>query len=54
MILKNPAPANIPFSEVQKKMMNFFEKSLNLKVLPPDNTFSVVKAVGEVNFKPSS
>jgi len=55
-ILKNPAPPNISHMEVLKKMANFFQNSLNLKVFPPANTsdFWQVKAAGTVNFKPAS
>lgn len=57
VILKNPAPAHIPYSEVLKKMMTFFTGSLNLNVVNPPTNFQNVwniKAVGEVLFKPPS
>jgi hypothetical protein len=53
-IIKNPAPPQVPHTEVLKKMMHFFSGSMNLKVYPPEdiNNFWVAKAVGEINFKP--
>jgi hypothetical protein len=54
--LKNPAPAGVPVTEVLKKVANFFSSSMNLKVFPPSDpsNFWSVKAVGQVNFKPTN
>lgn len=50
MILKNPAPSNVPIEEVLKKMANLLQNCLNLKVLPPSTTaYSKIQAVGQVN-----
>lgn len=38
LILKNPAPSNVPVEEVLKKMANLLQNCLNLKVLPPLST----------------
>mmetsp|Transcript_20300 Transcript_20300/g.19225 ORF Transcript_20300/g.19225 Transcript_20300/m.19225 type:complete len:203 (+) Transcript_20300:1729-2337(+) len=56
VILKNPAPPNVPIQEVLKKIINFFQSSMNLKVFQPENLndFTNVKAVGEMNFKPEN
>jgi hypothetical protein len=53
-MIKNPAPLNVPHTEVLKKLANFFLNSMNLKVYAPDDpsNFWSVKAVGQVNFKP--
>ncbi|TNV73970.1 hypothetical protein FGO68_gene13707 [Halteria grandinella] len=52
--IKNPAPPQVPVTEVLKKVANFFQNSMNLKVFPPEDptNFWSVKAVGQVNFKP--
>ena len=54
--IKNPAPSSVPHTEVLKKVANFFANSMNLKVFPPEDpqNFWSVKAVGQVNFKPSN
>ena len=56
VILKNPVPPSVPHTEVLKKVAAFFSGSMNLKVFPPEdvNNFWSVRAVGQVNFKPSS
>lgn len=55
-IIKNPAPLNVLHTEVLKKLANFFQNSMNLKVYPPEDpsNFWSVKAVGQVNFKPAN
>jgi len=56
VILKNPAPQTVPHTEVLKKIINFFQNSMNLKVYAQANmdNFYIVKAVGEINFKPTN
>jgi hypothetical protein len=49
-MIKNPAPPSVPHGEVLKKLANFFQNSMNLKVFPATET--AVRAVGQVNFKP--
>jgi len=49
-LIKNPAPSSVPHAEVLKKLANFFQNSMNLKVFPATDT--AVRAVGQVNFKP--
>ena len=51
-IFKNPAPSNVPISEVMKKIHYFMTQSLNLKVVDQENE-NLLKAVGEMSFKPA-
>lgn len=44
-MIKNPAPPQVPISEVLKKIAAFFSGSMNLKVFPPTDPYSV-RAVG--------
>lgn len=54
VVVKNPAPPSVSHIEVLKKIANFFSNSMNLKVYPPTdpNNYTIVRAVGEVNFMP--
>lgn len=51
LVLKNPAPSNVPVQSVLDKLSNFFSNCLNLKVHSAGTT---VEAVGQLVCKPSS
>lgn len=51
--IKNPAPSNVPVSEVLKRLASLLAKGLNLKVtnLPSDNDVQIVNGVGQYVMK---
>jgi hypothetical protein len=51
--IKNPAPSNVPVSEVLKRFSSLLAKGLNLKVtnLPSDNDVQIVNGVGQYVMK---
>jgi len=50
--IENPAPKNVPLSEVLKKVAALLTNGLNLKVIaPPDETNKIVNAVGQYVMK---
>ena len=51
--IKNPAPSNVPVSEVLKRLSSLLAKGLNLKVtnLPSDSDVQIVNGVGQYVMK---
>jgi len=51
VVVKNPAPPNVPIERVVQQTSNFLSAAMNLKTYP---TETGVKAVGQVMTMPSS